>query len=120
MTNEQPMPVPNERPLIQNLVIDDLHARLKHGIETYGTGLQAGNGRDARRDAYEEAMDLTLYLRQLLEERAEIIKILDHLLLLHYDAYGLCAICTDMHPCHTAIDIDRVLGLLGAKNHRSE
>ena len=34
----------------------------------YGEPLTTGNGRDALRDAYEEALDLCLYLRQALEE----------------------------------------------------
>ena len=33
------------------------------------TSLQAFNGRDALRDAYEEALDLCQYLRQALYER---------------------------------------------------
>jgi hypothetical protein len=46
-----------------------LASRLAKGIETYGTPLQAHNGRDALWDAYEEALDLAIYLRQVIEER---------------------------------------------------
>lgn len=67
---EQPMPVRNDRPSIQGMVRDDLAAREQVGIERYGTHLQAGNGRDAMRDAYEEALDLATYLRQVIEERS--------------------------------------------------
>src|SRR5439155_15205134 len=66
---EQPMPVPNDQPSIQSLVRADLELREQVGIARYGTSLQPFNGRDAVRDAYEEAMDLTLYLRQVMEER---------------------------------------------------
>jgi len=66
---DQPLPKPNRRPIIQALVIEDIEKRLQVGIERYGTGLQAYNGRDALRDAYEEALDLVMYLRQLIEER---------------------------------------------------
>lgn len=66
---EQPMPVPNDRPSIQSLVRADLGVREQVGIQRYGTPLQAGNGRDALRDAYEEALDLATYLRQVIEER---------------------------------------------------
>ena len=65
----QQMPIPNDRPSIQGMVISDLMERTKVGIQRYGTPLQAHNGRDALRDAYEEALDLTCYLRQCLAER---------------------------------------------------
>lgn len=68
--HEQPMPVRNDRPSIQGMVRDDLAERERVGIERYGTPLQAGNGRDAMRDAYEEALDLATYLRQVIEERS--------------------------------------------------
>jgi hypothetical protein len=55
---------------IQDLVIEDIEARKKVGLERYGTLLQAHNGRDALMDAYQEALDLAVYLRQAIEERA--------------------------------------------------
>lgn len=51
------------------MVIADIHHRREVGIQRYGTALQAHNGRDALRDAYEEALDLAMYLRQAIEER---------------------------------------------------
>lgn len=66
---DQPLPIQNEELFIQDLVILDLQARMALGIERYGTLLQANNGRDALLDAYEEAMDLTIYLKQCLVER---------------------------------------------------
>lgn len=66
---EQPMPVPNQEGDIQSLVIADIVTRRQVGIERYGTALQPHNGRDALRDAYEEALDLAMYLRQAIEER---------------------------------------------------
>ena len=39
------------------------------GIEKYETPLQTFNGRDGLVDAYQEALDLCVYLRQVLEER---------------------------------------------------
>jgi hypothetical protein len=47
----------------------DMQTRLNIGIERYGTGLQANNGRDMLRDAYEEALDLCVYLRGAMYER---------------------------------------------------
>ncbi|HEY1190999.1 MAG TPA: hypothetical protein VGE74_25425 [Gemmata sp.] len=66
---EQPAPVPNDSRPIWALVIEDMKARDRIGRERYGTPLQANNGRDALRDAYEEALDLAVYLRTAIEER---------------------------------------------------
>lgn len=88
---EQPAPIANASPPIWDLVIRDagnlypdpggfrdvfqidaliekMRARDALGRDRYGVPLQAGNGRDALRDAFEEAMDLVAYLRQLLSE----------------------------------------------------
>lgn len=67
--HDQPMPTPNDGPIVQELVLEDIRHRLEIGIQRYGTGLQAGNGRDMLRDAYEEALDLAIYLRGCLLER---------------------------------------------------
>jgi hypothetical protein len=66
---DQPLPVKNSRTDIQSLVVADLENRRELGIKRYGTALQAFNGRDMLRDAYEEALDLAVYLRGVLEER---------------------------------------------------
>jgi hypothetical protein len=65
----QPMPTVNDAPDIQSVVIADIEARRAVGIERYGTALQPHNGRDALVDAYEEAVDLAMYLRQRLVEQ---------------------------------------------------
>lgn len=67
---QQPMPVTNDSTPIGDLVRADIDARERLGIARYGTKLQAGNGRDSLRDAYDEALDLVFYLRQELEERS--------------------------------------------------
>lgn len=56
-------------PPIWDLVIEDMRGRDQKGRLIYGTPLLAGNGRDALLDAYEEAMDLCVYLRQVIYER---------------------------------------------------
>lgn len=66
---DQPLPVKNENPPIQDLVIADIQRRKELGIQRYGTPLQAFNGRDALLDAYEESIDKTIYLKQELIER---------------------------------------------------
>lgn len=69
MIDAQPDPVPNDRPAVWPLVIADIHRRDAVGRKRYGTPLQPHNGRDALRDAYEEALDLCVYLRQVIFER---------------------------------------------------
>lgn len=66
---KQPKPKKNRRKPIWDLVIADMQNRNKIGIETYGTPLQAFNGRDSLWDAYEEILDLAVYLRQTIEEQ---------------------------------------------------
>lgn len=67
--DEQPAPKPNESKPIWNLVIEDMLARDRVGRKRYGTPLQAHNGRDALSDAYQEALDLCVYIRQAHYER---------------------------------------------------
>jgi hypothetical protein len=66
---DQPLPVPNGLPDVQSMVVADIEARKQLGIKRYGTPLQPHNGRDALRDAYDEALDLATYLRQVIAER---------------------------------------------------
>lgn len=67
--DSQPMPVPNEAPSVQSRVIVDIQARTALGISRYGTALQPFNGRDMLKDAYEEALDLAIYLKGAIIER---------------------------------------------------
>ncbi len=67
--NEQPAPVPNDNPAVWGLVQQDMIARDELGAKRYGTRLQPHNGRDCLRDAYEESLDLCVYLRQVIYER---------------------------------------------------
>src|SRR3990172_7491558 len=66
---EQPAPQANAEPAIWDLVMADMAARDKVGLERYGVRLQPHNGRDALKDAYAEALDLCVYLRQAIYER---------------------------------------------------
>lgn len=58
---------------IADLVIEDIKKRKEFGKKKYGVPLRANNGRNALQDAYEEAQDMMLYLKQRLveEERSE-------------------------------------------------
>jgi len=64
----EPPPKKNDGVAIWDLVIADMRERNRFGIEQYGTPLQAFNGRNALIDAYQEALDLVVYLRQKIEE----------------------------------------------------
>jgi len=69
LSNEQPLPVANDSTPVWELVIADMRERDHVGRQRYGTPLQTNNGRDALIDAYQEALDLVVYLRQAIEER---------------------------------------------------
>jgi hypothetical protein len=66
---DQPLPVANDKPAVWPIVMADMQSRHELGIKRYGTPLQPHNGRDALRDAYEEALDLAVYLRTAIFER---------------------------------------------------
>lgn len=53
------------------LVIADMAGRVAKGTAEYGEPLTTHNGRDALQDAYEEAMDLAMYLKQAILERSK-------------------------------------------------
>lgn len=52
------------------LVVADMQERNEIGKVKYGTPLQTHNGRNGLVDAYQEALDLVVYLRQRIEENA--------------------------------------------------
>lgn len=73
----EPAPVKNKNRAIQEAVISDMVNRLAFGIEKYGTPLQAFNGRNSPKDAYEEILDLAQYVKQWDIERDKMIKLID-------------------------------------------
>lgn len=58
--------------IVLDHVLSDLIQRAYFGKEKYGTMLKTNNGRDALVDAYQEALDLVMYLKQTLLEREEM------------------------------------------------
>ena len=64
----QPTPTESHHPDVLGLVMRDLQERAKAGEQKYGTLLRPFNGREALIDAYQEAMDLVMYLRQKIYE----------------------------------------------------
>jgi hypothetical protein len=69
VVTEQPKPQPNSLPPVWGLVMLDMGKRNHVGEKKYNTTLQPFNGRDVLQDAYEEALDLCVYLRQAIYER---------------------------------------------------
>lgn len=67
---DQTKPVVNDKlPFVWDLVKKDFDDRDEVGRIRYNTRLQPHNGRDALVDAYQEALDLVVYLRQALFEK---------------------------------------------------
>ena len=66
---DQPPPIGNDLPAVWDLVMADMKDRDQVGRQRYGTPLQPYNGRDSLMDAYQEALDLAVYLRQAIFER---------------------------------------------------
>lgn len=64
----QPPPQPG-RVDVADYVLADIQERVAMGQRKYGTKLQTFNGRDALWDAYQEVLDLVMYLRQAILER---------------------------------------------------
>lgn len=59
----------SEKPIV-DLVTKDLSDRSRVGMGKYGKLLKANNGRNSLKDAYEEALDLAMYLKQAMVEQA--------------------------------------------------
>ena len=70
-TSKQSAPKGSGNPIL-GMVLADLTNRALEGIEKYGEPLKAHNGRNALWDAYQEALDLAMYLRQLIQEQSDV------------------------------------------------
>jgi hypothetical protein len=66
----QPSPKPGTL-VVKDFVLEDIRERCEVGKVKYGCYLQTDNGRDPLWDAYQEALDLVMYLRQAILEREE-------------------------------------------------
>jgi hypothetical protein len=63
-TTPEPAPTEGHGPSIHDLVVQDVLARKAFGLRKYGVLLRIGDGRRHLVDAYQEALDLAVYLRQ--------------------------------------------------------
>jgi len=73
MTSNEPEPAStrNTHRAVWDSVMDDIRERDELGEQKYGTRLQAHNGRNPLIDAYQEALDLVVYLKQAIQEQCE-------------------------------------------------
>ena len=71
LNKKELMPVKNDNPPIWDLVVEDIKERDSIGEKKYNTRLQGFNGRNPLIDAYQEALDLVVYLRQEIYEREQ-------------------------------------------------
>lgn len=69
LVGEQAAPKESSGPAVWDLVIGDMKARNAEGRRKYGVPLRPFNGRDVLIDAYQEALDLAVYLRTAIYER---------------------------------------------------
>lgn len=70
LSTPEPTPIKNDKPAVWDLVIQDMKDRDTTGAQRYGTRLQPFNGRDSLVDAYQEILDLAVYLRQRIFEES--------------------------------------------------
>lgn len=68
-TEQDRPPLAPDEVCVQDEVISYIETSKRTGVAKYGTVLRPNNGRDALRDAFEEAVDLVQYLAQALIER---------------------------------------------------
>jgi hypothetical protein len=102
LNQEQAAPADGTGPDCWELVLADMRDRRQMGIDKYGKPLRSDNGRDALVDAYQEALDLTVYLRQAIEQgrsaemnkpipsKAEIIDTMNAISMVAYVRWDRC------------------------------
>ncbi len=69
LSDAEPPPKQSDSPPMWDLVVDDMKERDRIGEKKYGRRLQAHNGRDPLIDAFQEHLDLIVYLRQAIFEK---------------------------------------------------
>jgi hypothetical protein len=109
----------NEEPIVDQ-VGRDLFERSRVGVRKYGTLLYANNGRDALKDAYEECLDQSMYLKQAMIERdalarrvQELEEALQHVYRIRLrQLYETCPSCLEGigGQCHHGAPNDKIIG----------
>lgn len=75
-----PAPIPNDSKPVWEYVIEDMKARDNFGRAKYKTPLQMTNDRNHAQDAYEEVLDLSVYMKQVIIERTELFTRIEQLM----------------------------------------
>ena len=76
-----PQPAPmGDGQCVADFVIDCMKQRSLDGKAKYGTVLKTSNGRDPLIDAFQESLDLCMYIAQEILERAEVNGRLDKMM----------------------------------------
>jgi hypothetical protein len=75
MVETQPAPRPGDK-IVGLEVIKDVQERYEYGMLEYGVPLQTFNGRDAFQEVYEEQLDQLVYMKQVILERDEEMRML--------------------------------------------
>jgi hypothetical protein len=70
--NTQPPPIHTDEVPTVDMVVADLDTRKQMGVKKYGVALQPSNGRDSLQDAYEEALDLCVYIKNEIRHRESL------------------------------------------------
>ena len=78
VNSKEPLPKKNVTQPIWEMVVEDMKERDLVGEQRYGMKLQKFNGRNSAKDAYQEILDFTVYARQWLEERKEMVEVLKY------------------------------------------
>ncbi|PPS89536.1 hypothetical protein [Streptomyces sp. MH60] len=100
-SGDQPLPAEGQEN-VQDKLIDLIKERRDLGVQRYGRPLQTFNGRNAVRDALEEALDLSTYLMQVeMEKKATQACIREALHLHRANEIGVCVTCRCYSPCFT-------------------
>lgn len=107
---DQPPPTGDGQP-VWDLVIDDMRERDNLGRSRYNTPLRAWNGRDALVDAYQEVLDLAVYMRQEIEERRSMQEVCEHIALIPG-----AEDCTPQNLIETIGEIEERIYMLEAAN----
>jgi hypothetical protein len=107
---DQPPPTGDGTP-IWDLVVDDMRERDNLGRQRYNTPLKSWNGRDALVDAYQEVLDLAVYMRQEIEERKSIQEICNHIALIPGGED-----CTPQNVLETIAEIEEKIHLIERAN----
>ena len=112
---DQPLPA-SGRECVQDRLIAEIQDRKRLGIERYGSPLMTHNGRDAIRDAREEAVDLAVYLMQVEIEVGDLHAAVQRVRDLHPRAErgDVCCSCSERDypgyavpwPCPTITALD--------------